>query len=138
MLEIWKQWKIPEITNHKYYIESIKQESENLKIIISSSIANPIQKDNYDKIQFNFLVKAYRVFDEHCRLKLFEQLQEKYGKSFLSNCNYFVVENSKYIKWFCRNLRSTKTIPSLNHYVLMDSETVVDIISTNKLVVEKI
>ena len=115
MLEKWKRYKIPKISGYKYYLETIKQEAEILKIVIASSLGKCEEKDDYDRIIFNISIKAYRLFDEHCRLKLFEKLHEKYGKSFLLSNYYFVVENSEYIKWFCEHSSGNNTITSLKH-----------------------
>jgi len=164
MLENWKLWKIfEEKKDHKYYIESIKQDAENLKLIISSYITNPnkknepftlylcdsikienvfderagLEKVNSYKVFFNNSIKAYRVFDEHCRLNLYSELVQKYGNDFLRKHNYFIVENSEYIKWFRKNSIGLNATVNLNHFVLMDSETVVEIIATNEPLVEK-
>ncbi len=132
MSEKWIRKKISGIKNENYYYMKILIDSSNgLEILMVDGTLDKEKRGDSVKINFGF-AESYRFCDEHCRLDLLNELSEKYGTDFYAKKNFFEVKNSKYIDWLNEASSGIAEEMDLKHYVIMDSDSILDIVFTGE------
>lgn len=125
MIEQWIQW-IP-INNliSKYYIDTIIDDLENFRIILSE-LNN---RNNKIQVIFKNSVDAYRSTDESYRLKIIDELNKQYGKQFYVDWTFFKIEKSEYIKWLVNQSYDTISESSI-HFAFVAADSILDVVTT--------
>ncbi len=123
----WIRLTIPGVKDNAYYIKSLLDDYDGLKITIWDG-----EKNGKLILIYFQAVESYRCCDEHSRIQLFKELDENYEEDFYANYNLFKVENSNYIEWLNKSSCGITKEFDLQHYVLMDRDSVIDIISYEK------
>lgn len=104
----------------KPQLEDLRYKSGSLEFVFSSIIDN---SSNKLKVVFDW-VHSFRVTDEGDLLKM------QYEQKGLMLTSIYVVENSKYIKWF--NEQSGHIHDDVVHYMFSTVEDVIDVLSSVK------
>ena len=122
MLDEWIKWH-PENTelSGNYDVAKIEDNIDHLKIFLT----NTNQKI---EILFDGPVWAYRSTDESFRLNLIHQLTQKYSKDFYVGWSFFKVNRSSYLKWVTAEVYDTITEDEMNHFVIMGTDLIVDVV----------
>ncbi|OGB83277.1 hypothetical protein A3F66_01790 [candidate division TM6 bacterium RIFCSPHIGHO2_12_FULL_32_22] len=121
--EQWIKWNsIADLAN-SYYIESIKDDINGLRIFLVDEKNN---KNRLEVIFENF--EAYRNIDESYRTVLFKDL---YKNKNCANWTFFKVENSTYLKWL--SMQSDGWIDYIKryHYMFVTLDSVLDVVSSH-------
>lgn len=122
--ETWTRWEPLEELKQACNIISIKDDIEGLEIIICG-------KKTEQKLAVVFdSAWAYRTTYETYRMFLISDLFEMYGDKFCVERSFFMVENSSYMKWL--SIESAGLTDNLKHFVIMDSDFVVDIVANDE------
>jgi hypothetical protein len=130
MSEKWIYWKIPGIKDENYYyIKMLVDGANGLEIFMEDASLDEENLVGTVKINFGF-VESYRFCDEHCRLDLWNELSQKHEKSFFAKKNFFEIKNSKYIDWLNKASSGIAEEMDLKHYVIMDNNSILDIVFT--------
>ena len=132
--EQWIQWKPINNLSPKYYIKSISDDIEGLKILLSD-VKNEKQ---IVKIMFDDSTHSYRSTDESFRLSTINSLDKKYGTKFYSEWTFFKVDNSKYISWLSEQSYEIAESENLMHFSLIAVDSIVDVIAAYEPSVELI
>ena len=125
-MEQWKQIQIGEIsrTYGKADYAKIIDDEQGLQIELV------FENDSKVKFSFETSVLSYTVCDEGRRLKTLDFLTKQYGADFFGECPVYMLENSGYLRWFneeCYDILSGHTV---NHYVFLTSNDIVDVLTT--------
>ncbi len=129
MKEKWIKWDPFSGLSGSYYIESIKESSEGLEIILADSGINAENKKNKIVMKFSCRVTSYRSTDEASRVSLFESLSKQHGTDFYAKWKFFKVENSEYLDWLSKESCEYTDFLNLKHYVIIDDDSLLDIAS---------
>jgi len=125
MTEQWSQWKPINNLAGKYYIESISDNINGLKIVF-------FEWHNETKkviITFTDSVDAYRSTDEIFRLKLISDLKEKYKSKLYGKWTFFKVDNSAYIKWLSKQSYTISDERSFMHFSFVGVDSILDVVT---------
>ena len=117
----WVKWTSSNIDlAGNFYIYEVVYNFKDLKLVLADW-------DEQDRrLEVTFLHSyLYRITNESLCVKLEQYLKENYGTVFYQRWSFFVVNNSSYINEM-GYLNSDK---KLIHFVVMGSESVVDILS---------
>ena len=124
MKEKWVRLTIPGVKDNAYYIKTLLDDYDGLKITMWNG-----EKNGKLILIYFEAVESYQYCDEHSKIDLWSELSKSYGKDFYANYNFFKLENSNYIKWLNTSSYGITEGMGLQHYVLMDRDSVIDIIS---------
>ena len=120
--ENWSRWQ-PLMTalTGSYEIIKVGDNAERLKIVLLS-----VNSERKLEISIDY-AWGYRITNESFRLKLIDQLSQKYGDDFYVGWPIFKVENSTYLKWIEDEAFGTISESRMFHFVLIGTESIVDI-----------
>lgn len=125
MKEKWIKWEPIKNLSRKYYLESLVENHDGLKIMLSSAENDAKQI----LIYFQDSVKAYRKTDESFILLTLHYLGENYGSAFYGNWDFFIVENSEYLNWIIKQSHEIYEPHDFKHYCILASDVMIDIIA---------
>ncbi len=125
MKEKFIKWEPIKNLGGKYYIESIEDNFDGLKIILSG----PKENDNKVQILFDSNVLSYKSTDESFAQKLAVDLHDCYGKGFYGDWTFFKVLDSNYISFLSAQSYGWSDNLEPTHYCFICSEFVLDVIS---------
>lgn len=134
MNEIWERWVPTTEISKKYYINSIIDDIQGLKIILSDAEI----EDSKIEIVFDNSVHAYRSTDESYRQKMLNYIDEKYGTEFYSEWTLFKVVNSEYLEWICNQSFDIAELEELNHFSIIAVDSIIDIIAAYEPIINKL
>lgn len=130
--EKWTQWKPMEGLSPKYFVDSIVDNLKEFSILLSDEN----DKKKHVKMTFETVILSHRHTDESQRIKTIHYLDEKYGGSFYSKWTFFKVENSKYVSWIVEETSGFGIPEPIIHYALIDSNSIVDIVTHGDPIIE--
>jgi hypothetical protein len=122
--ENWTKWEPDgiELANN-YYLESFSYD-DGLKIILKEQGGGQTLQ-----VLFDGQISAMRFADETMRLKLFDDLYNKYGKGFCRRWTFFKVEQSDCLQWLLSQSYEISDFYKIQHFVLiMDEDCVMEIL----------
>lgn len=122
--EQWHKWKPIEGLAKEYYIESIVDTIDGLKIVLFDA------QDKKRKlfIIFHNSVDSYKRTDESFTGKTIYTLYQNYGKQFYKDWTFFKVENSEYLQWLSEQSDGFSTYRGLVHFVILAMDSMLDIV----------
>lgn len=125
--EVWTRYQPAyPILKPPYDIISIKDNMDNLKIILHSTKCN-------QKLEVIFGSSwAHRKSYETFRLNLVSQLSKQYGSEFYVEWSFFKIDNSNYLKWLSEESNRWTDKLKLNHFVIIGVDFIMDIIATEE------
>lgn len=121
--EKWTRWEPINNLDEKYYVETIIDNSDGFKIVLSSA------KDFERKIQIHFKdsVKAYRRTNETFSLQTVHFLDENYEEDFYGKWSFFKVANSEYLEWLNKQSFGISETFNFTHFCILGSDDMIDI-----------
>ena len=122
--EIWHRWEPNLEITGRYRIGDFGFTDDGFKIIVEHRETKQVVE-----ILFNCTITAFRSTDEGRRLKLFYDLEAKYGSDFYRKWSFFKVENSDYLSWLSDQSYEISDLLQTKHFVILDSEEILDITS---------
>lgn len=136
IVEQWTRWEPTPRLAKKYYIESIFDRPEELKVVLTEMDEAKTQVI----ITFEGSVDGYTRMSTTYRDKLLQSLNEKYGIDFYRDWTFFKVSNSRYIKNMSDQLKATEWLGFDNrnhmHFSLIAAQEIVDIVAAHEPKVE--
>ncbi len=138
--EQWSHWKPLEELPRKFLIKNSYDSKEKLEIKLYND--DPLDKNFKQKheqimrIIFPHPIVFYKQVDEYCSVEDTEDLKIQYGKDFVYQSSFFKVTNSKYLQLLAEESGSTGQELQLSHFVILDFNSRVDIITTQEPLVE--
>ncbi|KKO54063.1 hypothetical protein [Paenibacillus sp. DMB20] len=134
MEEIWRIWEVGNEMKSKYYVESIIDNIEGFRILLSEA------NDESKKVEILFedSVHAYRSTDESFRQSTINYLDEYYGTEFYRDRTFFKVSNSKYIQWLSLQSFGIADSEPVHHFSILAVDSVVDIIAAYEPKISKL
>ncbi|MFC4075493.1 hypothetical protein [Salinithrix halophila] len=125
MKEIWERWMPTNDLSPKYYVDSLTDSIDGLKIYLSDS------RDEKKKAEviFDCSVHAYRSTDEGFMLKTINNLDKQHGTHFYSGWTFFKVKNSDYMQWLVNSSFEIALSEELIHFSFLAVDSVVDVIA---------
>ncbi len=132
MKEEWTRWLPIEKMGGKYYVDEIKDNMIEFKVIF----CNSVEEDKKVSIIFDKWVLAYRSTYESIRQKTINSLYEKYGIDFFSECTFFKVRNSEYIEWVSEQSYGVFDSEELIHFSFVAADSIVDIVASYEPIIE--
>jgi hypothetical protein len=125
MQEQWTRWEPVEGLAKKYYIESISDTKEGVKIVFSEL------EDR--KRQLHMLFKnslyAYRYTGLCYMGPVLCNIDQEYGRSFYDARTFFEVENSEYMQWLSTESFGWSDMHLLEHITCVAVNGLVDIVT---------
>lgn len=115
----------------KMYLEELTKRKGEMELILRGELHNTVVK-----ILFDGEVLSFRCSDEGRRIKTINDLDKVYGLDFYKNQNYFIIENSEYIKRFNEETYDIYKNFNIVHYVFILSDDIIDILSTFPPIIE--
>ena len=125
MGELWERWEPKTNISQKYYVDSILDNINGLKIILSDSE----NEDSKIEIIFDDSVHAYRSTDESYRQKAINYIDEKYGTKFYSEWTLFTLTNSEYLEWISNQSFGIADSEEVIHFSIVAVDSIIDIIA---------
>jgi len=132
MKEQWTRWEPIKGLKETYDIESLSNSTKGLEMILGEYD----NEKNKIKISFENSVLTYKQTNESYRIYFFGKLKHLYTKNRITNNNFFKTNDSPYIQQFLKESNRISDTSSLIHFLIMDDELVVDIISDYEPTVE--
>lgn len=129
MKEKWTIWESNKKAIGKFYVDSIIYDIEGLRF----KLLNENTEDTIELL-FNGFIASLRSTEEGYRGKAIEEIVSQYAdkaKDYLRNYTIFVIEDSKYISWLSKESYNIYNY-DLKHFVILASDSVVDIITTDE------
>lgn len=116
-----QQHKIPE---GQFVVTSFVQNSDGARIILDD-------EENIVEIFFDGVPSLIRIATEGIRMRTWGEIQLKYqDKFFFRNCFFYQVKNSKLTKWAIEESCNFYDSEQLNHYCIVTSEELIDILAS--------
>lgn len=126
MQEEWiklDQYKIPE---GQFIVTNFVQNSDGTKIVLNN-------EENVIEIFFDGIPSLLRSTAEGIRMRTWGEIQLKYqDKFFFRDWFFFQVKNSKLTKWVIEESCNFYDEDQLNHYCIVTSEELIDILASFK------
>ncbi|WP_214759617.1 hypothetical protein [Exiguobacterium sp. s129] len=130
----WEKWIPLESIPARLYKESLIDDGDSLRIILSDETEG--QKYSF---LFDCLVLSYRNSDEGSRIRMLEHLDKHYAHLEYGNWTLFKVKNSSYLEWFTReSLKRYESIVEMEHYVFLTSNDVIEVLSVDAPTITKV
>ena len=128
MSEYWIRWNQSSVFSDKYYLESLINDTEGLKI----QLIEAYDKKNQVELSFEKnSVRGYKVTDESFWVKTNEKLNSLYGGEFYSKWTFFKVFNSAYQASFSKNTND-KITEQFTHFSLITLHFIIDILAQDE------
>jgi len=119
--ETWVRWDPIEGLERNHYWNSISNTKDGLKIVVSN-------EDNQKlEILFKPAIKAYQISDETLRFAILYELDADYGPSSYYCFNFFIVQNSEYLRLLSKQSGGLSDRWHLTHYLIFTDDYLVDI-----------
>lgn len=134
MEEVWEIWEVGNDLITKYYIESVADNIEGFRIVLSDAT----DESKKVEILFEDSVHAYRSTDESFRQRTINKLDEHYGTEFYRNSTFFMVTNSEYIQWLSLQSYGIADSESVYHFSILAIDSVVDVIAAYEPKISKL
>ncbi|WP_027092746.1 hypothetical protein [Cohnella thermotolerans] len=134
MTEKWIRWIPNNEISLKYYIESITDNIEGLRIRLS----NANNESDRIEVVFENSVHAYRSTDESYMQNVINKLDEQYGSKFYQENTFFKVENSEYIHWLSLQSYGIAKSEPLEHFSFLGVDSVIDVIAAYEPEINKL
>lgn len=125
MSEQWIQWIPYEGLPYKVNLEELLDNKNGVSLSLTDNEGN-----QEIQVLFENLVLSYRNTDEGRRLKTIRFLEEKYNTDFYAKWSFFKVYNSTYLEWFRQETYNIYDTLSIEHYVFLTNDDIVDVLST--------
>jgi hypothetical protein len=132
--EVWKRWEVENDLISKYYIESVTDNIEGLRIVLSDAT----DESKKVEILFEDSVHVYRSTDESFRQSTINKLDEHYGAEFYRNRTFFIVTNSEYIQWLSLQSYGISDSEPVYHFSILAVDSVVDVIAAYEPKISKL
>jgi hypothetical protein len=132
MNEQWIKWEPNKKLAKKYEIDSILDNFNGFKIILSDV------DDEKKKVQvvFKNSVDSYNYSEEGFRLKTVWRLGDKYGKNFYGDWTFFKITNSKYLSWLYEESVGMYESLTFIHFSFITPNAILDVVATYEPIVE--
>jgi hypothetical protein len=134
MNEIWTQWKPIDGLSYGYYIDAINDTFDGFSIWL----AEEQERSKGVLVSFQNSVYAYRSTSEGFRQRTISMLNDNYEDNFYAQWSFFKVENSKYLQWLSQESFTLTDFLSVNHFVFIAQDSILDIAATYEPRVELI
>jgi hypothetical protein len=134
MDEMWERWEPTTEISNKYYVDSIIDNIQGLRIILSDAEI----EDSKIEIVFDNSVHAYRSTDESYRQKILNYIDEKYGTEFYSEWSLFKVVNSEYLEWIYNQSFGIAELEELYHFSIIAVDSIIDILAAYEPIIKKL
>ena len=132
MEEKWIRWEpIPNLAE-KYYVESIIDNTDGLKILLS----NNNNSEERVLVSFPDTLRSYRTTCESFLVRTIEDLEENYGSKFYGEWTFFKVRNSKYLDWLKNESEGISEDYLMKHFCLLTIDAMIDIATGSEPTVE--
>ncbi len=122
--EAWIRWEPIEGLSEKYYLDSIINDAEVFKVILSDA-------DNKNKkvaVIFSASVYFQQITEETLTFRRFDTLCDQYSVEFVTSWTFFKVINSSYVQLVSEQSCGAIQSDLLVHYSLLAVDFFVDII----------
>lgn len=130
MEEKWIRWEpIPNLAK-KYYVESITDNTDGLKIVLYNDL------DEKVLVLFPDTLRSYRNTCESFLVETIEDLEENYGSDFYGQWTFFRVTNSQYLKSLNEESYGISERYDFKHFCLLTMEAMIDIATGSEPTVE--
>jgi hypothetical protein len=131
MKEEWVKWEPIKGLSEKYYTKSILDGFEGFKIVLCD------ENNDRKKAIITFdAVSSYKWTDETFRLNTVAFLDKKYEKGFYIKWTFFKVISSSYIHLLSKESGGIADFYSLNYFVILESNAIIDIIASQEPQIE--
>jgi hypothetical protein len=132
--EKWIKWEPIKNLVTDYFVYSKKYSNQNLEIFLKCSDSR--KKDLY--VVFENSVFFYLEKPENCSFLTIDYLSKNYPLSFYSKWNFFKIYNSKHMNLIKHELGISIDCLRLDHFMIADDDTFMDIISSKEPIVTEI
>lgn len=125
MKEKWIKWEPMGNLAHNYYVESITESLDGLRLVLFDS------EKPADKILIRFAksVDSFRRTTETFTYLTIDTLAEIYGTDFYEKWAFFKVENSEYLKWMSEQSYGISEERDFTHFCFLAVDSIVDVIA---------
>jgi hypothetical protein len=124
MIEQWTKWEPIQGLASKCFKEIISDSLKGFKIVLSD-VHNKKKKI---VITIECLQHSYKVTNVRYKTQLFRSLENQYGKDFFDKWVFFKVTNSQYLKLLSVESHTISDDRKLQHFAIICSNVVIDII----------
>ncbi|WP_214784273.1 hypothetical protein [Exiguobacterium sp. s183] len=129
----WEKWIPLESIPARLYKESLIDDGDSLRIILSDETEG--QKYSF---LFDCLVLSYRNSDEGSRIRMLEHLDKHYAHLEYGNWTLFKVKNSSYLEWFAQeSFERYEGMGEVEQYVFLTSNDVIEVLSVDPPTITK-
>ena len=125
MNEQWIRWEPITGSEGKYYVYKVYNKINELEIVV----IHEKNKEKKLRLLFEDKICSYSDTNETLTLQILSNVKEKHGPNFYGDWNFFIVENSEYIKRLSIQSRGSIDAYHPKHFVLMNSDSITDVIS---------
>lgn len=130
MQEEWIRLEQGVIPEGQFIVESLIQDSDGTKVILDD-------EKNVVEIFFDGIPTLIRSTTEGIRMRTWSEVQLKYqNKFFFQKWFFYQVKNSKLSKWAIEESCDFYEEEQLNHYCIVTSEEVIDILAGFKPIIK--
>lgn len=133
-MEKWIKWEPITNLSDTYYIDSIIDNCDGFKIILSES------KNEHNKLTVTFesSVDFYSKTDETFVGSIINELNQSYGTKFYSEWTFFKRIDSDYIKQLSKQSSGIADSRGLIHFSFIAADSLLDVIASYEPKVERI
>lgn len=129
----WEKWIPLESIPARLYKESLIDDGDSLRIIVSDETEG--QKYSF---LFDGLLLSYRNSDEGSRIRMLEHLDKHYAHLEYGNWTLFKMKNSSYLEWFAQeSFERYEGMGEVEHYVFLTSNDVIEVLSVDPPTITK-
>jgi hypothetical protein len=132
--ETWKRIEVLSVDfSNNYYLISFNYDNNGLKLILKK-----VRVELYLEIYFDGDISSLRFADEGMRLKLYDQLIEKYGIDFHQKWTFFQAEKSEYLFWLTEQSYGLSNVYEVKHFIVMCTDAIIEIIASYDPIIRNI
>ncbi|WP_214874772.1 hypothetical protein [Exiguobacterium sp. CH10] len=129
----WEKWIPLESIPARLYKESLIDDGDSLRIIVSDETEG--QKYSF---LFDGLLLSYRNSDEGSRIRMLEHLDKHYAHLEYGNWTLFKMKKSSYLEWFAQeSFERYEGMGEVEHYVFLTSNDVIEVLSADPPTITK-
>jgi hypothetical protein len=125
MEEKWIRWEpIPKLSK-KYYVESIIDNINGFKILLSE------ENNTEEKVLVSFpdTIRAYRSTSDSFLIQTISYLDKTYGSNFYGNWTFFKIKDSKYLEWLNEESEGISKDYMMKHFCILAMNSMIDIVT---------
>jgi len=133
-MEKWIKWEPITNLSDTYYIDSIIDDCDGLKIVLSES------KNEHNKLSiiFESSVDFYAKTDETFVGSIINELNQLYGTKFYSEWTFFKRINSDHIQQLSKQSYGIADSRNLIHFSIIATDSILDVIAAYEPKIERI